>query len=33
MYASDTQMKADCYRKGFQETPEALAALLDDMLG
>ncbi len=27
------QMKADWYRRGFQETPEALAALLDDMLG
>ena len=26
------QMKADWYRKGFQETPEALAELLDDML-
>ena len=26
------QMKADWYRKGFQETPEALAALLDKML-
>ena len=26
------QMKADWYRRGFQETPEALAALLDDML-
>jgi len=26
-------MKADWYRRGFQETPEALAELLDDMLG